>query len=114
MTDDTLKLASEFPSSNEAHWRKLVEAALKSRSSEARPDDVLVAQTRVALGRCLVAAGRFEEAQTALASAYPVLAAQRETHAYHARDAAGVYLTLYSAWNKPKDAAMWRQKMALR
>jgi len=59
-----------------AEGMPLVEAALKSRSSEARPDDVLVAQTRVALGRCLVAAGRFEEAQTALASAYPVLAAQ--------------------------------------
>jgi len=98
----------------EAEGLPLVEAALKSRSFEASPDDVLVAQTRVAQGRCLIAAGRFEEAQTALASAYPVLAAQPETHAYHARDAAGVYLTLYTAWNKPKDAAIWRQKMTLR
>ena len=74
----------------------------------------MVAQTKVSLGRCLVAAGRFEEAQTALASAYIVLAAQPEIHAYHARDAAGVFLSLYTAWNKPKEAAMWRQKVALR
>jgi non-specific serine/threonine protein kinase/serine/threonine-protein kinase len=97
-----------------AEGTPLVEAALKSRGFEASPDDVLVAQTRVALGRCLVAAGRFDEAQTALASAYPVLAAQPEVHAYHARDAAGVFQTLYLAWNKPKDAAIWRQKTAVR
>jgi tetratricopeptide (TPR) repeat protein len=97
-----------------AEGMALVEAALKSRSVDARPDDGLVAQTKVALGRCLVAAGRFEDAHTALASAYTVLAGQHEVHAYHARDAAGVLLTLYTAWNKPQEAAVWRQRAGQR
>src|SRR6187455_1895985 len=36
MTDDTFKLASEFPSSDEARWRKLVEAALKGAEFDKR------------------------------------------------------------------------------
>jgi non-specific serine/threonine protein kinase/serine/threonine-protein kinase len=88
----------------------LVEAALKGRGADARPDDALVAETRVAMGTCLVAARRFDEAQTVLTSAYTVLAAQPESQALPARDAAGVLVALYTAWAKPQEAAAWRQK----
>ncbi|HTM72786.1 MAG TPA: methylmalonyl-CoA mutase family protein, partial [Pseudolabrys sp.] len=36
MSDDTLKLASEFPPTDEAHWRKLAEMALKGADFEKR------------------------------------------------------------------------------
>ena len=41
MSDDILPLASEFPPSNAAHWRKLTEAALKGADFDKR----LVKQT---------------------------------------------------------------------
>ncbi len=93
-----------------AEGMPLVEGALRTRSADARPDDSLVAETKVAVGRCLVAAGRFEDAQTALTSAYTVLAPLPEIHAVHARDAASVLVTLYNAWGKPQDAASWQDK----
>jgi tetratricopeptide (TPR) repeat protein len=88
----------------------LVEAALKGRGGDARPDDGLVAQTKVAMGRCLLSTRRFDEAERALTSAYAVLAAQPDARAFHARDAAGVLVALYTAWRKPQEAAAWRQK----
>jgi tetratricopeptide (TPR) repeat protein len=88
----------------------LVEAALKGRGGDARPGDDLVAQTKVAMGRCLLSTGRFDEAQSALTSAYTVLAGQPDARAFHARDAAGVLVALYTAWDKPAEAAAWRQK----
>jgi methylmalonyl-CoA mutase len=36
MSDDTLKLASEFPPTDDAHWRKLAETALKGADFEKR------------------------------------------------------------------------------
>ena len=36
MSDDILPLASEFPPSNAAHWRKLAEAALKGADFDKR------------------------------------------------------------------------------
>src|SRR5919112_4631170 len=36
MSDDILPLASEFPPSNAAHWRKLTEAALKGADFDKR------------------------------------------------------------------------------
>jgi serine/threonine protein kinase/tetratricopeptide (TPR) repeat protein len=92
----------------------LVEAALKSRSVQASPEDSLVAETKVAMGRCFVSTGRFDEAQTLLTGAYTVLAALPEVQAVHARDAATVLVALYTAWGKPQEAAAWRERKGLR
>lgn len=68
-------------------------------------DYVLTLRAELLLGRMLTAAGRFEEAETLLASALATLESQRGREDRFTRQAIQSLIQLYEAWGKPDRAA---------
>ena len=87
----------------------LTEAALQTRRAQLKAGHWTVALSEVSTGRCLIAARRFDEAQSMLTGAHSALVASRgdSTHIFAA---AGMLAALYDVWGKPDQAAAWRAK----
>jgi tetratricopeptide (TPR) repeat protein len=74
---------------------------------EKQPDSWRVADIESVLGSCLVAQGRFVEAEPILLRSYPILKADPGTGSSYAPAALQRILDLYNAWGRPERAAAW-------
>jgi serine/threonine protein kinase/Flp pilus assembly protein TadD len=62
------------------------------------------------LGGCLLAQGKFQEAEPLLIQSYPILLKDSGDGAKHAAEARQRIVDLYTAWGKPERAAEYRAK----
>ena len=85
--------------------------ALLVAADKALPEDHwLLALFEAYYGDCMTALGRYEEAERFLLGSYEVLKGHRD--ASRARTVAEHLVSLYETWNKPDDAAQWRDTFA--
>jgi tetratricopeptide (TPR) repeat protein len=75
-----------------------------------RPTYWRTADADSVLGACLVAEGKFQEAESLLLKSYPLLKADPGDGAKHATEARQRIVDLYTAWGKPEKAAEYRAK----
>ncbi|PYS90421.1 MAG: hypothetical protein DMF64_14970 [Acidobacteria bacterium] len=68
----------------------------------------LVAEAESALGGCLVALRRFDEAEPLLTDSYTILKNRRAIQDTYTRLATTRLVNLYQAWGKPERAAQYR------
>jgi eukaryotic-like serine/threonine-protein kinase len=89
---------------------------LLSIREKTQPDGWSTFSARSALGECLVGQSRFAEAEAAVLGGYDGMKARADQIAPDAKprltDAAARIVQLYQAWDKPKEAAEWRTKLA--
>jgi serine/threonine-protein kinase len=87
------------------------EAALRSavdlRRKQYGPVSLFVADPMALLGRCLVERGQLAEAEPLLLESYPVLAAEVGLDYKETRNARRALRDLYTAWDKPTQAAQY-------
>ncbi|MEM7203241.1 MAG: serine/threonine-protein kinase [Planctomycetota bacterium] len=90
--------------------RPLLVEALALREEHLAPDNWRIASSRGVLGRCLAHCGDFARAEEQLTAAYGVL--DRTLPAGHRRRPIAVahLIELYELWNKPEQAARWRER----
>lgn len=88
----------------------LADAALKVRRRDLPPRHKLTVHTEIAVGKCLVAQKRFEEAEALLTQAFATVAEQSGPARRDAIDAAAMLSSLYERAGKPREAAAWRAK----
>jgi serine/threonine protein kinase/tetratricopeptide (TPR) repeat protein len=74
---------------------------------EKQPGSWRVADIESVLGSCLVAQGRFAEAEPLLLRSYPILKADPGTGSSYAPAALQRIIDLYNAWSRPEQAAAW-------
>jgi len=92
------------PAVAEQHWREYL-----ARSRTVLPGDSwVVAVAGSHLGGCLLAQGRFADAEALLVGSHPVLCASRGAEGRDARRNLAWLVALYEAWDRPDDAAAWR------
>lgn len=61
------------------------------------------------LGGCLIALGRYAEAEPPLRAAYATLSAQLPPEHVHVRHVRNNLAELYRAWGRPEEAAAYRE-----
>jgi serine/threonine-protein kinase len=71
----------------------------------------LTAGAASALGDCLIALGRFTEAEQYLLEADTVLQSNPQSPARRRRETIERLVRLYEQWNKPNAAAQWREQL---
>ncbi len=76
-----------------------------------RPGEVLLAGWGVAYARCLIALKKFAEAETVLRECETNAAAGTGNTAPSKRNVAEAHVALYTAWNRPDEAAAWQDKL---
>ncbi|MCB9858217.1 MAG: serine/threonine protein kinase [Phycisphaerales bacterium] len=87
---------------------------LSGREQAEPPDAWMIALARSTLGECLASQRRFEEAETLLVNALPIIedVAAEKSHLVTYRIEALVRIVdLYEAWDKPAKADEWRRKL---
>jgi tetratricopeptide (TPR) repeat protein len=93
-----------------AEGTALAETALKARIAGIPAGHKLIAQSEAALGTCMVAAKRLDEAESMLTRAYATLSAVNGSHNQDARHAAASLANLYGRRGDAVKAADWRTK----
>ena len=68
-----------------------------------------IAEINCRLGARLTALGRYEEAEPLLTEGYPIIAEQRGEQHRITRDVLTEVIQLYERWDKPTEAARWRE-----
>ena len=86
----------------------MVEEALAIYRAALGEDDWPTAEAKAALGACLAAFGRFEEAESFLREGYAVFQAERSEGQSETRRIRQALFALYTAWGKPERAAAYR------
>ena len=71
-----------------------------------------IAETESVLGGCLTLSGRYGEAEPLLLRSYPVLKARTGQQSLQTRNALQRLVALYLAWDKPNEAATYREELA--
>ncbi len=71
-----------------------------------------VARIQSALGECLTALGRYEEAEPLLTESFSTLLQTKGTQFVEAKATRRRLVTLYEAWNRPDDAARFRETLS--
>lgn len=84
--------------------------AVKICNSSPRIDAGTRANTIAKLGGALASAGRFEEAESGLLEAYPIVRDAYGAEHYRTKRAAKAIVDLYVAWQKPDKADEWRKR----
>ncbi|MCG8409231.1 MAG: serine/threonine-protein kinase [Phycisphaerales bacterium] len=85
--------------------------ALDIRRAELPDGSPRVAETETLLAACLITLGRFEEAEPLLLNCYSVLEKARTLSSPITQAALLQLVELYEAWDKPEEAARWREKL---
>ncbi|MCP4246449.1 MAG: serine/threonine protein kinase [bacterium] len=88
----------------------LLRESLERRQAALPESDPSIAVTEGALGECLTALGRYEEAEALLLESYSRLAPQEGEENDEARQACERIAALYEAWGEPERAAEWRAR----
>jgi serine/threonine protein kinase/tetratricopeptide (TPR) repeat protein len=88
----------------------LAEAALKVRRGELPPGHKLLGHSELAVGECLVAQKRFDEADAMLSAAYGRFVGPNRTVDRHAREAAAALEAMYEKVGNGEKAAVWKAK----
>jgi serine/threonine-protein kinase len=82
--------------------------ALRFRSSKFKSGYWQIAEAQSALGNCLAALKRYDEAEPLLVESYSSIKSLRAESDWLTRRALGRVASLYQAWGKPEKAAQYR------
>jgi tetratricopeptide (TPR) repeat protein len=90
----------------------MLREALAIREAELGDFANLIAEAQGALGACLSALGRYEEAESLLLRGQATLLKPQRPDQERLKKVREHLLTLYTAWNKPTKAAEYRALLA--
>ena len=85
--------------------------ALRIRSLHLEEHHWRIAEVKALFGGCLTALGRFDKAEQMLLNCYPPLAKARGERHRATQDAIQRIVDLYAAWEKPREASVYRAKL---
>ena len=88
----------------------LIRTVLKYRQATLGENHWRTANAKSQLGASLTALGRHEEAESLLISGYESMVTVSEAPTFNVRLALQRIVQLYKAWDKPEEAAVWRNK----